>query len=165
MWASIEALSFIFAFAFVVALDHFWLYFWYQNQPSRLLSSLDDCLLTNVRFSYPRNISCKSTTLRLSFIRNFSSSSSAALQPVKVYRNADLDKLRILLENKKKSGVYRWINLMSGKSYIGSSIDLEKRMRKVFFTDLGRTTTVASPLIFIFPCGPEDSSPRARRVV
>lgn len=92
---------------------------------------------------YPKNTSFKSTTLRFSFIkrnRNFSTNSSVnvskkELHPVKIYRRvdpADIDKFLILNENKDKSGVYRWINLLNGKSYIGSSVNLEKRMRRYF---------------------------------
>jgi hypothetical protein len=48
--------------------------------------------------------------------------------PVKVYSNADLQKKEILLENKEKSGVYRWTNIVSGKTYVGSSVDLSRRL-------------------------------------
>jgi group I intron endonuclease len=54
------------------------------------------------------------------------------LLPVKIYENTDLDKLRILKENKAKAGVYRWTNLINGKSYIGSSINLERRLKEYF---------------------------------
>lgn len=49
------------------------------------------------------------------------------IKPIKTY--CDIDKLKILLyeENYKKSGIYRWNNLISGKSYIGSSINLSNR--------------------------------------
>lgn len=41
--------------------------------------------------------------------RNYSSANSSvvATQPVKIYKNADLDRLRILKESKGKAGVYR----------------------------------------------------------
>ena len=48
---------------------------------------------------------------------------------VKTYANADTQKLDILNDNKNKSGVYRWINLLNGKFSIGSSINLGKRLR------------------------------------
>jgi hypothetical protein len=31
------------------------------------------------------------------------------------YKNADVQKAQILLENKNKSGVYIWVNLINGK--------------------------------------------------
>lgn len=46
--------------------------------------------------------------------------------------NADLDKLKILKENKGKSGVYRLVNIENGKSYVGSSTDLGKRFQGYF---------------------------------
>jgi LAGLIDADG DNA endonuclease family protein/NADH-ubiquinone oxidoreductase (complex I) subunit 5/GIY-YIG catalytic domain-containing protein len=66
-------------------------------------------------------------------------------QPVKIYKNADLafgwsqlkvslrlDKVRILQEDKGKCGVYRWTNLTNGNSYIGSSVNLERRLKGYF---------------------------------
>jgi len=47
---------------------------------------------------------------------------------VKVYNNADMQKKQILLENKEKSGVYRWTNIVSGKTYVGSSVNLSRRL-------------------------------------
>ena len=47
---------------------------------------------------------------------------------VKIYRNADTEKLKILKENKGKAGVYRWGNLVNGKTYIGSSTNLSRRL-------------------------------------
>jgi hypothetical protein len=53
-------------------------------------------------------------------------------QPVKIYINADLDKVLILQDNKGKCGVYRWTNTTNGNSYIGSSINLERRLKGYF---------------------------------
>jgi hypothetical protein len=44
--------------------------------------------------------------------------------PILIYTNYDPNKINILKDNKNKSGVYRWINKKSGKSYIGSSVKL-----------------------------------------
>jgi excinuclease UvrABC nuclease subunit len=38
--------------------------------------------------------------------------------------NFDIDKLRILQDNTKKSGIYMFKNLINGKRYIGSSVNL-----------------------------------------
>ena len=52
--------------------------------------------------------------------------------PVAVYSNADVLKKTILKENKDKSGIYRWTNLINNKSYIGRSICLDKRFISYF---------------------------------
>lgn len=46
----------------------------------------------------------------------------------KIYFDADKDKLDILKDNKGKSGIYLWENKENGKFYIGSSIDLKRRL-------------------------------------
>ena len=43
------------------------------------------------------------------------------------YDNPDMDKSLIYEENINKSGIYRWNNLINGKSYIGSYISLGVR--------------------------------------
>lgn len=47
--------------------------------------------------------------------------------PVAVYENTKLQKKQILCENNGKTGIYRWVNKVNGKSYIGSAIDLVVR--------------------------------------
>ena len=55
-----------------------------------------------------------------------------AYTPVKLYKNADLDKLQILQENREKAGVYMWKNLLNEITYIGSSRNLVNRMKQYF---------------------------------
>lgn len=55
--------------------------------------------------------------------------SSVSCQPVVVYENADMDKVKLLADNRNKSGVYQWVNLKNGKSYVGSSTDLGRRFK------------------------------------
>jgi hypothetical protein len=58
----------------------------------------------------------------------FRSYSTVSPKPEGVkYDNVDTDKLRILSENEGKIGVYMWINLETGKRYIGSSVNLKRR--------------------------------------
>jgi group I intron endonuclease len=38
----------------------------------------------------------------------------------------------IYKENNKKSGIYRWTNLVTGKSYIGSAVNLTERLKNYF---------------------------------
>ena len=54
--------------------------------------------------------------------------SLAAIIPIKSYSNAEADKDLILKENPNKSGIYMWKNIINDKQYIGSAIDLSKRL-------------------------------------
>ena len=57
---------------------------------------------------------------------------SIDIKPVVKYDNACEDKSKILKENKNKSGVYRWINKLNGKTYVGSSTNLRVRLYKYY---------------------------------
>lgn len=50
----------------------------------------------------------------------------------KVYLNADIDKLEIIKDNKGKAGVYLWTHSISGATYVGSSIDISKRLNSYY---------------------------------
>ena len=52
--------------------------------------------------------------------------------PIFVYDNADILKSQCITDNKGKSGIYRWTNKVNGKVYIGSSVDLGKRLGKYY---------------------------------
>ena len=52
--------------------------------------------------------------------------------PVKFYEDAEKLKHLILLENKDRSGIYKWENKISGEFYIGSAVDLSKRMSEYY---------------------------------
>lgn len=78
------------------------------------------------------NISCFTVfSVKPMLSKNYSSSSKdivfKKIKPVVVYYNADIDKLNILADN-QKAGVYRWVNKLNLKTYIGSSINLRVRM-------------------------------------
>ena len=47
--------------------------------------------------------------------------------PLIVYKNVKTEKASILKDNKGKTGVYRWTNLLNSKTYIGSANDLTVR--------------------------------------
>jgi len=49
-----------------------------------------------------------------------------------IYKNIDLEKSKILLDNKGLSGIYLLSNLIDGKKYVGSAIDLSKRLSFYF---------------------------------
>jgi group I intron endonuclease len=52
--------------------------------------------------------------------------------PVVSYSNAYKDKSIIYEENRNKSGIYRWNNLVTGDSYVGSAQNLTKRLSLYF---------------------------------
>lgn len=45
-----------------------------------------------------------------------------------IYENPKINKKQILSENKGKSGIYRWTNFLNDNSYIGSSVNLSRRL-------------------------------------
>lgn len=53
----------------------------------------------------------------------------------KSYYNAEADKAKILKDNKNKSGVYMFKNLINGKRYIGSSQNIRLRFLRYFHTN------------------------------
>ena len=55
-----------------------------------------------------------------------------SIVPIVSYFNIDVNKKIICKENKGKSGIYRWNNLNTGKSYIGSSINLGHRFSQYY---------------------------------
>lgn len=52
--------------------------------------------------------------------------------PVIIYDDADIYKLKAVNHNKNKSGVYRWVNKVNGKSYVGSSVNLAIRFKNYY---------------------------------
>jgi group I intron endonuclease len=48
------------------------------------------------------------------------------------YLNLEQSKYTIYLQNKNKSGIYRWNNIITNESYIGSSVNLAKRLYQYF---------------------------------
>lgn len=54
------------------------------------------------------------------------------LNPVQYYENVEDMKYNILLDNKNKSGIYKWENKLSGEYYIGSAKNLNKRLLEYY---------------------------------
>ena len=52
--------------------------------------------------------------------------------PVVIYNNAKEDKIRIFKENQNKKVIYRWVNKINHKTYIGSSINFAVRLYKYY---------------------------------
>lgn len=61
-----------------------------------------------------------------------SMSTSSKPVPVRVYLNPDKEKELIVNENKGRTGIYRWVHIESGKSYIGSAKNLSSRFKQYF---------------------------------
>lgn len=65
------------------------------------------------------------------------------------YENINSNKLAIINCNINKIGIYRWINLTTNESYIGSSSNIGKRLRKYFCTSyLTHKTHVSNSKIY-----------------
>lgn len=54
------------------------------------------------------------------------------LTPILAYSDPESEKATILTQNRGKSGIYMWKNKVNGKTYVGSSVDLSKRLRNYF---------------------------------
>lgn len=63
---------------------------------------------------------------------NINNNFKTKLIPIVTYTNAEKYKYLILKENKNKSGVYRLNNIIIGKSYIGSSVNLVCRFNNYY---------------------------------
>lgn len=53
-------------------------------------------------------------------------------KPIITYVNLLLEESNILKENRNKSGIYKWNNLITNKSYIGSAVNLSNRLKFYF---------------------------------
>lgn len=63
---------------------------------------------------------------------NNTSEVNISINPVITYNNADLDKSIIIEDNRNKVGVYRWVNVINNKTYVGSSTNLSERFLDYF---------------------------------
>jgi len=69
--------------------------------------------------------------------------------PVISYANAETYKSVILNDNKGKPGIYRWTHIYSGKIYIGSAIDIIKRLKNYFnLSFLERKVKTSNSMIY-----------------
>ena len=62
-----------------------------------------------------------------------------SVTPLFVYDNIEDKKAEIWKDNKGKSGVYRWINTVTGSSYVGSSAVLNRRIKCYLDTNYLKT--------------------------
>jgi len=68
----------------------------------------------------------------LDSLNSFCFLSFVPIVPIKTYSNAETDKEKILKDNKNKSGIYMWKNILNDKCYIGSAVDLSNRLKFYF---------------------------------
>jgi hypothetical protein len=61
-------------------------------------------------------------------MKNNNNSNNKNIMPVVSYVNVEKNKFIIYEENRNKSGIYRWNNLVTGSSYVGSAINFTKRL-------------------------------------
>lgn len=84
-------------------------------------------LLLDVNIRIQENI-----PLVINYSPTLISGSVLGLTPIFVYSDPKSEKASILTDNRGKSGIYMWKNKINGKIYIGSSVDLAKRLRNYF---------------------------------
>jgi group I intron endonuclease len=53
-------------------------------------------------------------------------------EPIFIVNNVEIDKTIILTATKGKTGIYKWTHKKSGKFYIGSAVDLSKRLKNYY---------------------------------
>jgi hypothetical protein len=68
----------------------------------------------------------------LFFVCFFLSNFLCILVPIKIYKNAATERIKIQIENRGLSGIYLFKNLTTGEQYVGSSTDITNRFLKIF---------------------------------
>ena len=84
--------------------------------------------LKNKRFEY---IAVRSFSTSIKKLRS-DNSSSTDNSSLTVFSDADKSKLEILEFIKGKSGIYMWTNKLNGKKYVGSSVNLRRRLLEYY---------------------------------
>lgn len=59
-------------------------------------------------------------------------SNNPVVRPLVTYSNCELEKSSILTDNKNKAVVYRWVNNINNKAYVGSSVNFSVRLHKYY---------------------------------
>jgi len=91
------------------------------------------CLLyeSKVKFTCFRQTAMRSRAYSTSR-KDGSSTDSFGWETPAVFSDADKDKLDILKFIKGKAGIYMWKNKLNGKKYVGSSVDLRRRLLEYY---------------------------------
>lgn len=89
-------------------------------------------MFKNVKVYIIKRFLIKPTTVKTN--QNFNMIQLTKLYiPAKKYNNAGIEKDQLLLENKAKTGIYMWTNLGDGQRYIGSAVDIKRRLQQYFY--------------------------------
>lgn len=66
-----------------------------------------------------------------------------------IYEDVLKNKNNILQDNKQRCGVYKWVNKINGKSYVGSSVNLSTRFSHYFSLNyLAKRTSIYKSKIY-----------------
>lgn len=107
--------------------------------------------LSNQSYSYyHKALLNNSLGKRFYSINNKASSSNNSSSAIVSYSNPILLKSAIYKENQNKTGIYQWVNLITGDSYIGSSINLAKRFSNYFSINFLRREAIKTKSIIYF---------------
>jgi group I intron endonuclease len=94
----------------------------------------------------------------LSLILQPYSNNSAAdnndIFPVKSYSNAESMKEQIFKDLKGESGIYRWVNNVNGKSYVGSSVNFSIRLAQHYNCYYSTSPNVFKDVIRLYGSNP-----------
>lgn len=63
---------------------------------------------------------------------NINGFSPLVISPVQSYEDAELFREAVLKDNRGQSGIYRWVNNLNKKTYVGSGVDLAKRLASYY---------------------------------
>lgn len=93
------------------------------------LVSIKTFNMNKILFCRAFNLPSDGSSYPISF---YSTDTCKPVVAVKSYGNADTMKRSMSLENKGKAGIYRWVNNINGKTYIGSSSNISKRLKNYY---------------------------------
>ena|SRR2546429_8628486 len=74
------------------------------------------------------------------------------IKPIKVYNSLKKDRLKLFKEQKNKMGVYCLVNLVNGHIYIGSSVNIEGRMKNYLNNSYLKSTKNSIASLAYYTC-------------
>lgn len=78
--------------------------------------------------NYKHKVTINNNNNNKNNLNKYSPSCDRLISPVKSYGNAELFREEVLKDNRGKSGIYMWKNNLNQKTYVGSAVDLSKRL-------------------------------------
>ena len=85
-----------------------------------------------VKLTYFRQTAVRAFSTRRNQSNQAPVDSSTDFSSVVVFFDADKEKLNILKYIKGKAGIYMWTNKLNGKNYVGSSVNLRRRLLEYY---------------------------------